>query len=92
MGYSSLIDMIEHAGPDVALEWHLSGNFYPPIDPGARECARKVYRTIKAGTYAPEEVFEWRMANDDYGTVSAGRVVSSLRMEPFLDYYAEVNA
>lgn len=91
MGYTSLIDMIEHGGPDVALEWHLSANFFPPVDPGAREIARKVYDRIKRGTYAPEEVFEWRMANDDYGTVSAERVVQALRLDPFLDYYEEVS-
>lgn len=34
MGKLQAQEMIAHAGQDVALQWHLSANHYPPI-PGA---------------------------------------------------------
>ena len=89
MGYLSLYGMLDVAGPDVAIGWHLSQNIYPPLEEGAREATMRVYERIKAGTYAPEERIEWRMANGEYQTISAGNVVRAVNLEAFIDWFAE---
>lgn len=87
MGYQSLVSMIEAAGPDVAFEWHLSGNLYPPLDPSLRATAREVYERIKRGTYDPKELLDWRLANDDHGKCTARSVVLVCHLDAFIDYY-----
>lgn len=88
MGYLSLYDMLDNAGPDVAIDWHLTSNFYPYMEEGARKVAYMVYERIKAGTYAPDEVIAWTLANGDTQYIKAGEVVRACHLEAFIDYFA----
>ena len=54
MGDSSVRDMIEHAGVDVALEWHIRHNHFPPLPWWAVAKAKEVMELAKAGKWEQE--------------------------------------
>ncbi len=51
MGYLSALGMREHAGEDLALEWHLANNHFPPIPRAMLPVAVRALKYARAGRY-----------------------------------------
>ena len=44
MGYLSAVDMVDQAGQERALAWHLQCNHYPPVPPAMIRPAREAIK------------------------------------------------
>ena len=91
MGRLSLIGMIEMAGEDVALAWHMDANIYPPR-PALKSVAKAAIVAVREGE--PERLIELptgysfgRPENPDAwkAKVPAGHVIHELRLDAFLE-------
>lgn len=51
MGYTSAVDFIEQAGPEVALRWHLRSNHFPPVHESFVPAAQQAIEACNDGDY-----------------------------------------
>lgn len=84
MGYTSLVDMIAFAGPETALEWHLSSNFFPRLPDEHRALADKVITLAKTGLLGAVDLVEGLG-----GYVRVEEIINNLHLEPFIEFYAQ---
>lgn len=89
MGHLAAIDMLEHAGLDQALAWHMQGNLFPPPPSYMTPVARAAIDACNAGDIHASinllALTGFRVMFRGEGDVQAWQVVEAFRLEAFLD-------
>jgi len=84
MGYVALVDMLDIATYNEALNWHLTSNHFPPIP-------RDFFPSIKQAIEAVRnDESDFLITLPNACTLEAGEIVQRLHLEPFVYYTAEV--
>lgn len=80
MGSQGTRDMIEYGGRDIALEWHLFSNHYPPLPPAALDIAKQALEL------APDWDAPVDGVTHENGTpVTVSEVIEAYHLDSFLD-------
>jgi hypothetical protein len=79
MGRLATMDMLNQTSEDKALRWHLTGNFFPPIDPDFIEPAQKAINMVK------EDKGDDSITMPNGITRTAWQIIEGLRLEDFLN-------
>ena len=93
MGAAALAGVAELVDQDVALQWHLTGNCFPPLDhPHHFEAAKKAIELCQCGDnddavefIDPETNKLICLTVHDGGAITAGELVEVWHLESFLE-------
>lgn len=78
MGYLAAVDMIEQAGADLALEFHLQSNCFPPVSLTFLPAVRRAIKKANRGEWFKKV----RLPTGKLLTVA--KIVEGLQLYPFL--------
>lgn len=81
MGRLAAEDMIEQGGKDLALEWHLRSNHFPPIDLSLLPVAKEAISLADGGDWETEIDLPPGLP---YAKASVSKIVSGLHLAMFV--------
>ena len=90
MGRFSLLGMIEMAGEEIALAWHLESNTYPPLPKAFVPFAQEAIQAVRADDHdrpiaMPQGYLYNPRGATPKGEMPASAIVSALNLEAFFE-------
>ena len=88
MGYMNALIMAKRTDMMAGLEWHLTGNHYPPVPLSMLEPAKKAIELCREDDF--DGLVETPYPHRKYGyKVPAGAIVKSLHLEPWIGKFID---